>query len=162
MSDCDHIKQSVIWKKITHYCAYQERCHQEVRQKLHQLGVYGQQADAYMACLIQENFLNEERFAIQFALGKFHSHKWGKRKIAFHLQQKQISTYLIEKALQQIDTATYIEVLKKQMQQKIMHGHAGSIAAAKQKIWSYFLQKGYEIASIEQAWNSLMHFHGET
>ncbi|SFV31257.1 regulatory protein RecX [Thermoflavifilum thermophilum] len=161
MSDCQHIKQSVIWKKITHYCAYQERCHQEVKQKLYQLGVYGQQAETYIACLIEENYLNEERFAIQFALGKFNINKWGKRKIASALQQKQISPYLIKKALAQIDTDQYLKVLEKQMQSKIAAGRNLSAPLLKQKIMSYFLQKGYEAEYIEQIWNHIQDLQDE-
>jgi len=157
LSDCHQIKQSEIWKKITHYCAYQERCHQEVKQKLYQLGVKGMQADAYIACLIQENYLNEERFAVQFALGKFRINKWGKRKIEMALQQKQISAYLIRKALQHIDTDAYLDALKKQMQVKLSQNKARSLPELKQKIWSYFLQRGYEAACIEQVWNTLQH-----
>ncbi|PJJ74712.1 regulatory protein [Thermoflavifilum aggregans] len=161
MSDCQHIKQSVIWKKITHYCAYQERCHQEVKQKLHQLGVYGQQAETCIACLIEENYLNEERFAMQFALGKFNINKWGKRKIASALQQKQISSYLIKKAIAQIDTDQYLKVLQKQMESKIAAGKDLSVPVLKQKIMSYFLQKGYEAECIEQIWNRIQDLQEE-
>ncbi|MCL6523502.1 MAG: RecX family transcriptional regulator [Thermoflavifilum sp.] len=151
-NDFTHIKQSVIWKKITHFCTYQERCHQEVKQKLHQLGIYHQQADAFIACLIQENYLNEERFAREFALGKFNRHQWGKRKIAFALKQKQISDYLIKRALLEIDEQAYADALRKIISRRIQASKGLPAPEAKQKIWTYLLQKGYEPEWIELIW----------
>ena len=68
-------------KKIEHYCAYQERCHQEVVQKLRQMKMIPQAIDVIIGKLIQENYLNETRFAQSFARGKFRIKKWGKDKI---------------------------------------------------------------------------------
>ena len=88
--------------KLRNYCAYQERCHQEVEVKLAQLGFHGFKADAIMARLIEENFLNEERFAVAFAGGKYRIKNWGKYRIRLALQQKGVSEYSIDKALEAV------------------------------------------------------------
>jgi regulatory protein len=90
-------------QKLKHYCAYQERCHSEVRDKLFSLGVYKKHHDDLIAALIAENYLNEERFAVAYAGGKWRIQHWGRVKIKYELKQKQISDYCIKKALKQID-----------------------------------------------------------
>ena len=72
-----HITKEVALQKLQAYCAYQERCHSEVESKLYQLGIFGDAADAIIAQLIEDNFLNEERFAIAYARGKFQMKSWG-------------------------------------------------------------------------------------
>jgi len=89
-------------QKLRHYCSYQERCHSEVKTKLYQLGVSKTLWDEMIAELIQGNYLNEERFAMAFARGKFKMNHWGKRKIEFELKAKFISDYCIKKAMKEI------------------------------------------------------------
>lgn len=86
-------------QKLQQYCAYQERCHEEVRSKLLEYGVFGDSLEKVIADLISENFLNEERFAQTFAGGKFRIKKWGRKKIVQELKSKKISDYSISKAL---------------------------------------------------------------
>src|ERR1700744_5902304 len=99
--------------KARQYCAYQERCHSEVKEKLYSLGLYKKEVEELLASLIEENFLNEERFAIVFAGGRFRIKHWGKVKIRHELKQKQVSEYCIKKALQEINTEDYRQTLYK-------------------------------------------------
>src|SRR6185503_6037061 len=85
--------------KIKHFCAYQERCHAEVRDKLYSFGLHRKDVDGIIVVLIGDNYLNEERFAINFAGGKFRMKHWGKNKIKQRLKLKQVSDYCIKKAL---------------------------------------------------------------
>ena len=80
-------------QKLKHYCAYQERCHQEVKEKLYSLEMHKQDVEIIISQLIEENYLNEERFAIQYAGSKFRIKHWGKVKIKHALKQKQVSEY---------------------------------------------------------------------
>ncbi len=89
--------------KIARYCAYQERSHIEVEQKLYSFGITPAQVQEILAWLITENYINEERYAIAFAGGKFRIKKWGKLKIANRLEQKKISQYSINKSLSHIE-----------------------------------------------------------
>ena len=84
-------------QKIKHYCAYQERCHSEVKEKLYGVGLRKNEVDEIISTLIEENYLNEERFAIQFAGGHFRIKNWGRVKIKYELKQKQVSDYCIKK-----------------------------------------------------------------
>src|SRR5687768_18400928 len=105
-------------QKLKHYCTYQERSHYEVKQKLYELGVRSFDHDEIIASLIDEDYLNEERFAIQFAGGKFRMKQWGRVKIIHTLKQKQVSTYCINKALKEIDAEDYEKALHKLASQK--------------------------------------------
>ena len=131
--------------KIKRFCAYQERSHQEVRDKLCSLGVGRKDAESLLSQLIEEGYLNEERFAIQFAGGKFRIKQWGKRKIAQALKERKISPYCIKKSLQQIDEADYLKTLQKLAERKWeqLEGEQSPLAK-KRKLQDYLLQKGFE------------------
>ena len=105
--------------KIQSYCAYQERSHKEVKNKLYEYGLYSNQVDEIISQLITDGFLNEERFAIQFAGGKFRIKQWGRVKIKYALKQKQVSDYCIKKALLAIDENDYHKTAQKLFEQKL-------------------------------------------
>jgi regulatory protein len=135
-------------QKLRHYCGYQERCHSEVREKLYSLGVFKKGHDAIIATLIEEDYLNEERFAIAFAGGKFRVKQWGKVKIKYELKQRQVSEYSIKKALQQIKDDEYHEVLKKLADEKYASVKDEQYLVRKKKTIDYLLQKGFEMALV--------------
>jgi regulatory protein len=131
--------------KVKQYCAYQERCHSEVKEKLYSFGLYKKDVDLLMAHLIEENYLNEERFAIQYAGGKFRMNKWGKVKIKHSLRQKQVSEYSIKNALKAITDADYKKTLQKLVTEKLKTLKSETnIFSKRRKLQDYLLQKGYE------------------
>ena len=132
-------------QKLRHYCGYQERCHSEVREKLYSLGVFKKEHDAIIATLIEEDYLNEERFAISFAGGKFRVKQWGRVKIKHELKQKQVSEYSIKKAVQQIKEDEYRAVLKKLADEKYESLKDEQLLVRKKKTVDYLLQKGFEM-----------------
>jgi regulatory protein len=133
------------FQKILHYCAYQERCHAEVRDKLYSLGLHRNEVEEMIADLIRQNYLNEERFAILYAGGKFRSKHWGKIKIKHALAAKKISDYCVKKALREIDADEYANCLKKMAMQKLatLTGEK-NIFVKKRKLQLFLMQKGYE------------------
>lgn len=138
-------------QKLKHYCGYQERCHSEVIRKLYDLGVYKNEHDEILSTLIQENYLNEERFAIEFAGGKFRLKHWGKIKIKYELKSKQISEYCIKKALGTITTADYLQTAQKLFDAKRnLLKSEKNIFIKKRKLQDYLMQKGYEISVIKE------------
>lgn len=143
-------------QKLKHYCAYQERCHQEVKEKLYGLGLHSKDVDELIAQLIQENFLNEERFAIQYAGSKFRMKQWGRVKIKYALKQKHISEYIIKKALKLIDAEAYMQTLQKLADAKwqILRSEK-NVLNRKRKMQNYLLQKGYESDLIKEAMDGL-------
>lgn len=132
-------------QKLRHYCGYQERCHSEVREKLYSLGVFKKEHDAIIATLIEDGYLNEERFAIAFAGGKFRVKQWGRVKIKYELKQKQVSEYSIKKALQQIKEDEYRAALKKLAEEKYESLKDEQHLVRKRKTVDYLLQRGFEM-----------------
>ena len=107
-----------IRNAIIKYCDYQERCHQEVRNKLYELGAYTSEVEQHIALLIEENLLNEERYACAVARGRFRLKKWGRVKIVQYLKLHKISAYCIKKALKEIDGDEYEKTLNKLAERK--------------------------------------------
>jgi regulatory protein len=140
-----------VLQKIKHYCSYQERCHSEVRAKLYSFGLWKKDVEEIISQLIEENYLNEERFAFQFAGGKFRIRQWGRIKIKYELKQKQVSEYCIKKALEDIDDETYLETLKKIALNKWKSlNKEKNIFIKKRKLQDYLLQKGYETSLVNE------------
>ncbi|MBX9785348.1 MAG: recombination regulator RecX [Chitinophagaceae bacterium] len=138
------------FQKAKHYCAYQERCHSEVKEKLYSFGLRKAEVDQLFTQLIDEDYLNEERFAIQFAGGHFRMKQWGRIKIKYELKQKQVSEYNIKKALKQIDETEYEQTLKKlfDVKAKTLKAETNQFIK-KRKLQDYLLQKGYELQLIQ-------------
>lgn len=133
-------------KKIASYCAYQERCQQEVRDKLYSYGLKPLDVEELIAWLITENFLNEERYAQTFAGGKFRMKQWGRLKITQALQQKDISNYCINKGLKEIDQDDYLETILVLAEKKIKEylPKAANGYQLKDKTSRYLISRGFE------------------
>ncbi|HXC03732.1 MAG TPA: RecX family transcriptional regulator, partial [Bacteroidia bacterium] len=100
-------------EKAAAWCAYQERCQQEVRDKLYEWGLWKDMVEQIISELIGQGFIDEERFARTYAGGKFRIKKWGKQKIKNELKQRHISEYCIRKAMLEIDADAYRKTLEK-------------------------------------------------
>ncbi len=137
-------------QKLKHYCAYQERSHSEVKEKLYSLGVWKKEHDGIIAALIEGDYLNEERFAIAFSGGKFRIKHWGRVKIKYELKQKQVSEYSIKKALKQISEEDYFAVLKKLADEKYISLKNEQYLIRKKKTIDYLVQKGFEMELIKR------------
>ncbi len=138
-------------QKLRHYCAYQERSHYEVQQKLFELGIRKPDQDEIISSLIEDDYLNEERFAIQFAGGKFRMNDWGRKKIRFALKEKRVSDYNINKALRSIDETEYEKTVQSLAEKKSATLKDDPYMERKRKITDYLLQKGYELEVINKA-----------
>ncbi|MBS1643641.1 MAG: RecX family transcriptional regulator [Bacteroidetes bacterium] len=142
---------------ISRYCAYQERCHQEVRNKLLELGVRFEALENQIALLIEQDLLNEERFARAFARGKFRIKKWGRVKITQELRLRQISPFLITRALSEINTNDYYGVLEQLASRKLESLEREYNDFKKyQKAFRFLLQKGYEAQLVNEVLKELM------
>jgi regulatory protein len=125
-------------------CAYQERCQQEMRDKLYEWGLHSEAVENIIANLISDNYLNEERFAKTYAGGKFRIKKWGRIKIKLELKKRKISDYCIKKAMQEIKDEEYIDTLK-QIIAKKSKGIKGVQAHIRNyKIAQYAASRGFE------------------
>jgi len=135
-------------QRIRHFCAYQERAQQEVRDKLYALGMTKDEVEEIISDLITDNFLNEARFAESFAGGHFRIKAWGKQKIKYALEQKRVSSLNIKKALQSIDEADYKKTLLTLATKKwnSLKGERGMNRMAKTN--AFLNQRGFESALI--------------
>jgi len=130
--------------KAESYCAYQERAQQEVRDKLYEWGLHLEEVEQLISDLISENFLNEERFAKAYVLGKFRMKGWGKVKIKQHLKAKRVSDPLIKIALREIDLDEYENKLDSIIEKKIPDTGSKLSRADKAKLVRHLQSKGYE------------------
>lgn len=133
-----------IKQKLVNYCAYQDRCHAEVEQKMKEFLLIPEAKEELFLFLINENYLNEERFARSYTRGKFYMKKWGKNKIKLHLKQKQITEKLILKSFEEINDLDYQNAIKYFIE-KLKPTYKGLQEFQKNhKIVKYLLSKGYE------------------
>jgi regulatory protein len=136
--------QTQALEKARRWCALQERCHTETRNKLHSWGQYEDACEEVIAQLISEGFLNEERFARSFARGKFRIKHWGRIKIVNELKQKKISPVCIRKGLDEIDDEEYMQTLRMLYTKRVKEVKERNPWARKAKIYTVLAGKGFE------------------
>ncbi len=141
-----------FFQKAAAFCAYQERCLSEIVEKLHEWKVESEDVTQLIEKLIDEKYIDEERFAKLYAGSKFRAKKWGKLKIKYMLKQKKIPNELISKGLQEINPETYYEVLQELALQKkeAMKGNFD-----KAKLYNHLISKGYENDLVREVINDL-------
>jgi regulatory protein len=133
-----------VKQKLYRYCAYQERCHQEVKQKLEEFKVDPDTAQEIIGHLIKEGFLNEERFARHFASGKFRLKHWGKIKIVRELEQRNVSTNCIKEGLKEITETDYQKTLSALIVSKANQIEEDNLFILRDKIARFVITKGFE------------------
>ncbi|MFD0990692.1 regulatory protein RecX [Mariniflexile jejuense] len=143
-------------KKLEHYCAYQERCHKEVVQKLTSMYMIPEAIDVIVVHLIQHNFLNEERFAKTFVSGKFKIKAWGRRRLTFELKQKDISKVNINQALATISEDDYNEYFNSLAEKKANSIKERNVFKKKKQFVDYFLYRGWESHLVYDKANELI------
>ena len=131
-------------KKIESYCAYQDRCHKEIENKLRKMGMIPIAINQIIGHLIQENYLNEERFAKSYARGKFNIKKWGKKRIVNELKQRDISKYNITTALKEIDENDYLKTFDQLAKKRLAAISEKNIQKRRKKLADYLLYRGWE------------------
>jgi regulatory protein len=138
--------------RASSYCAYQERTQDEVRDRLKEWNIRGEDAESVIARLIEENFLNEERFSKAFAGGKFRMKQWGRLKIRQELRGRGVSDYCIKQALKEIDESEYRQTLRRVLEKKNDTIKDEDTIIRKQKLIRFALGKGYEN---DLVWNAV-------
>lgn len=131
-----------LLEKARNYCAYQERCIFDVKNKLMQWKASEETIEEIIKKLVSENYLDEERFARSFAVGKLRHNKWGKNKIIHALKQKKVPDLTIQIGLKSIDDDEYVNTLKAILSSKKVEGRSEYIR--EQKLLRYALQKGFQ------------------
>ena len=132
-------------KKVERYCAYQERCHLEVITKLRTMRMIPAAIDLITTHLIENDFLNEERFSRSYARGKFNIKNWGKGKIVSELKRRNISKFNIKLALEEIDEKDYLEKLDHLARKRLTQITERNLQKRRKKLTDYLLYRGWEV-----------------
>ena len=142
-------------KRLEHYCAYQERCHYEVEQKLRELNMISSAQEIIITKLLGENYLNETRFSQSFARGKFRIKKWGKVRINRELKARRISDYNIKKGLREISDEDYNETFYTLFEKRKASVDHYPLYERKRKILDYMVYRGWEKEKIYASLNDI-------
>ncbi|QXP72838.1 RecX family transcriptional regulator [Tenacibaculum sp. AHE15PA] len=140
-----------VKRKMEHYCAYQDRCHKEVENKLREYSIIPEAIEMILLSLLKDNFLNEERFSKSYARGKFRIKKWGKQRIVRELKYRNISAYNIKTALKEINEQEYITTLYSLLDKKNDLVTEANEFKRKKKIADYLLYRGFESNLVYEA-----------
>ena len=143
-------------KKLEYYCAYQERCHKEVSQKLKNMYMIPEAIDLIIVHLLDHNFLNEERFTKAFVSGKLKIKKWGKRRLTLELKKKNISKTNINQALTEIDDKEYIQIFNDLAEKRCNAIKEKDTYKKKKKLADYLLYRGWESFLVYDKVNELI------
>lgn len=150
------LEKEAALEQMRSFCAYQDRCHKEVRTRLLEYQVYGDELEQVIAELISENFLNEERFAKSYARGKFRMKKWGKIKIKQELKFRQVSEYLIKKGMSEIDDQEYFATLEEVLMKKLRLTRETDPYKKRKKLTDYAAGRGFEYAVIKEVLDGIL------
>lgn len=148
------VKEATV--KLMQYCAYRDRCHKEVEEKLTDMRMIPAAKEQIIIQLMQEDFLNEERFARSFVRGKFRIKKWGKIKITQELKFKEVSAPIIKIGLTEIDQQKYIATLYDIAEKKLAQIKEPNPYKKKRKLIEFLLRRGYESALVYDIANELL------
>jgi regulatory protein len=143
----NHVKTYTVEeakRSIEHYCAYQERCHQEVINKLYTMRMIPEAIDVIIVHLLKHDFLNESRFAQSYARGKFNIKKWGKQRLKLELKKRDISKYNIDLAMKEISDVDYFQTFEALAEKRLNAITESDKWKKRKKLADYLLYRGWE------------------
>jgi regulatory protein len=149
------IDSSMVLQKIQYFCSYQERCIRDTEKKLKDWAVQKKLIPVLISQLLKEGFINEERFAIVYAGGKFRVNKWGRQKIEFELRLKGLPDAMIRKGIEGIDEEEYLRVLNNILRKKHNELNPEKDLNIREKLITFANGKGYEMELILTALKEL-------
>jgi regulatory protein len=131
-------------RTLENYCAYQERCHKEVVQKLRDMRMIPEAIDVVVVHLLEHDFLNETRFAKTYVRGKFRIKKWGRKRLELELKKREISAYNIKEAFKEISEVDYLNTFHKLAEKKAENIKETNVYKKRKKLADYLLYRGWE------------------
>ena len=145
--------------KLEGYCAYQERCHKEVNQKLREMRMIPEAVDIIILHLLKYNFLNETRFTQAYARGKFNHKKWGKQRIVRELRYRDISKYNIDLGLKEITDEDYENTFNELAEKRHFQlSSENNLQKKRKKLADYLLYRGWESFLVYDKVNELIKY----
>ncbi len=143
MSTYKYYSKDDALEVLRKYCVYQDRCHSEVRTRLLKLKIYGDDLEDIIVDLIQDDFLNEERFAKAFVRGKYRMKSWGRYKIERALKEKRVSEYCIRKGMEEILEEEYLENLERLLRKRVNIRPSSNERMLSMELMKFAQSKGY-------------------
>ena len=131
-------------KKAQKFCAYRDRCANEMEVKLKEWGLSQKDIDHIVDDLVETNFINDGRFALSFARGKFNNNKWGRFKIRLALREKRIHDEVIESAISKLDEKEYLKTARNLVENKKEQFSGDDERQVRSKVYYFMVSKGYE------------------
>src|SRR5690554_2575557 len=131
-------------RTLENYCAYQERCHKEVAQKLRDMRMIPEAIDIVVVHLLEQNLINETRFAKTYVRGKFRVKKWGRKRLEIELKKREISTFNIKEAFKEIPDVDYLNTFHELAEKKAATIKESNPFKKKKKLADYLLYRGWE------------------
>jgi regulatory protein len=142
--------------RLQSYCAYQERCHKEVHQKLKSMNMIPLAIDEIIVKLIKQNYLNESRFAKTYVHGKLRIKKWGRHRLKRELKQRDVSSNIIRLTINDIDEQEYLSIFNALAEKKVASLTDTNLFKRKKKLTDYLLYRGWESALVYDKVNTLI------
>ncbi len=140
-----------VKEKMMAYCAYQERCIWEAKRKMFEKKVDEDVQEEVIRYLLDEKFIDEERFAKAFCRGKFNMKKWGRKRLSMELKMRKIPEDLIRKGLAEIDPYAYYDTLLAELEKRWEREKENDSKKKKYKVTQYLMSRGFEYDLIRDA-----------
>jgi regulatory protein len=156
MNNTNSKRNSEIIQRMQKLCSRQERCTSEIRNKLNEYNLSIQEIERIIKILLKEDFINDERYAIAFAHDKFRFNKWGKIKIEYHLKRKGINDGYILKALENIDSEEYLQMIKSELIKRSKKDKSPNAFVLKSKLMRFGQSKGFETEFVFKIINEIL------
>lgn len=151
MANQDSLTLKEITQKLEHYCSYQERCHAEVNTKLASFSISTEEKNQIIVSLIENKYLNEERFCELFVNSKLHQKYWGKNRLKAELKARNISEYLISKYLKEINPNDYETIFETVCEKTWFSITERNTLKKRKKFCDTLLRKGWESNKVYEA-----------
>ena len=145
----------ILLNKAATYASRCEHCESEVREKLLAWGGSNEEVNEIIAYLIEERYIDNQRYANSYTKDKFRFNHWGKYKISMMLRSKDIGNEIIEEALEQIDDEEYLEKLQQILRDKLRSLKYSSEYEKKGKLFKFAQSRGFESGAISKVIDSI-------
>lgn len=135
-------EEKVLWR-LAEQCSRCEHSTGEVDQKMRQWGLTAAEREHIIDRLVEEKYVDNERFCRAFVSDKIRFDKWGRRKIETALYKKGVGRDVFDPILDAVDNEKYVETLRELLAMKRRTTKAESEYELNGKLIKYAMSRGY-------------------
>ena len=136
--------------RLTTLCSQAEHCSHEMLEKMRRWGLADDAQARIMEYLVNEQYINDERYCRYFVKDKIRYNKWGRRKVEQALMLKHISRDIYQPVLDEVDDEEYLTILKPLLQNKRRQLKAMSEYEANGRLIRFAISRGFTMDIIRQ------------